>query len=187
MVMTLPDVFAKRYGVTVEIFVSICTLTSFLCLLAGNLVGMAAILSYLWDIDETGAVWLCAAIVWAYTVTGGLFSVAYTDVVQGVVGWSGCLVCAFYLIANQDPASPKPSVGFPGYIYPNAETCELYDGIVCTNIDDGCCYNEDLHCRENGTSCFADNGAFPLGDQRAFADQMTNPTALTPFPNALFW
>lgn len=34
--LTLPDVFAKRYGKLVEVMASICTIISFLCLLAGK-------------------------------------------------------------------------------------------------------------------------------------------------------
>jgi Na+/proline symporter len=45
-VFTLPDIFAKRYGKTVEIIVSLCTITSFIMLLAGNLVGFAAVTGY---------------------------------------------------------------------------------------------------------------------------------------------
>lgn len=56
--LTLPDVFAKRYGKVVEILASICTLISFLMLLAGNLVGMATIISYVLDISQQGAIWV---------------------------------------------------------------------------------------------------------------------------------
>jgi solute:Na+ symporter, SSS family len=88
-VLTLPDIFAKRYGKTVEVLVSLCCITSFLFLLAGNLVGMGNIVSYTFNISFLWAVWLSAATIWGYTASGGLYSVAYTDVVQGVIGWSG--------------------------------------------------------------------------------------------------
>lgn len=54
--LTLPDVYAKRYGKVVEIMVSICTIISFICLLAGNLVGMGTIISYYMKITMQGAV-----------------------------------------------------------------------------------------------------------------------------------
>lgn len=38
-VLTLPDIYAKRYGKVVEILISCICITSFLFLLAGNLVG----------------------------------------------------------------------------------------------------------------------------------------------------
>ena len=56
--LTLPDVFAKRYGKLVEVMASICCIISFLCLLAGNLVGMGAIISYLLTMSQEGAVWV---------------------------------------------------------------------------------------------------------------------------------
>ena len=52
-------------------------------LLAGNLVGMSVILAYIFDISEIGAVFLSGIICLVYTACGGLFSVAYTDVVRG--------------------------------------------------------------------------------------------------------
>jgi Na+/proline symporter len=112
-VLTLPDVFAKRYGVAVEVLVSLTSIISFMMLLAGNLVGMGVILAYVWGMSETGAIWISSAVVWSYTVTGGLFSVAYTDVFQGLVGWAGCLSVAYWLISNEADA-PPPSIGFPG-------------------------------------------------------------------------
>jgi Na+/proline symporter len=77
-VLTLPDVFAKRYGKLVEVMVSTCTIISFLCLLAGNLVGMGAIISYVVSIPMQGAIWMAAASVLFFTIAGGLFSIAYT-------------------------------------------------------------------------------------------------------------
>ena len=32
-----------------------------------------------------------------------------------------------------------------------------------------------------------DRGAYPLGDERIFHGQMTDPLALSPYPNAIFW
>jgi hypothetical protein len=185
--LTLPDVLAKRYGKTVEVLVSCCTIASFCCLLAGNLVGMGAIIGYTWGFNQSAAIWLSAAILWCYTVSGGLFSVAVTDVIQGFSGFSGCLVCALYLITTQDPQAPPPSIGFPSYVYPNEDICALYGGVPCTFVTGACCYDTATWCPENGTSCVADNGAYPIGDQRIFSDQMTSPTSLSPFPNAIYW
>jgi Na+/proline symporter len=85
---------------------------SFLCCCCQ--VGFGAITSYVWDISDTTSIFLAAAIIWLYTCCGGLFSVAYTDVVQGLMGWSGCAVMAFWFIANEEIPAPPPSIGFPG-------------------------------------------------------------------------
>lgn len=93
-VLTLPDVFAKKYGKVVEVLVSLICIVSFIMLLAANLSGLGQITGYVWGISVRAGIWMAAVIVWAYTISGGLFSVAYTDVVQGAVGWSGCVVAA---------------------------------------------------------------------------------------------
>jgi Na+/proline symporter len=183
--LTLVDILAKRYGVFVEILASIATIISFLMLLAGNLVGMGVILSYLWGTNESSGIWITAAIVLLYTAGGGLFSVAYTDVIQGIIGWSGCIVTAFWFIHNESVNAPPPSAGFPDYVYPDnigdGGICDLYNGTACVNIPDACCYNTETN------AAALDNGAYPFGDQRIFKDQMSNYLALTPFPNAMFW
>lgn len=102
---------------------------------------------------------------------------------------SGCIVCCYWLIANAKEEAPPPSVGFPGYVYPNDEICSMYDGVACEN-NIGCCYNAEKWCTDPSdfsTCSNIDNGAYPIGDQRVFSDQMTDAQSLTPFPNAIFW
>jgi Na+/proline symporter len=117
-VLTLVDVFAKRYGVVVEVLVSLITCTSFIMLLAGNLLGFGVITSYLWGTSEQAAIWIAASIIWVYTAVGGLYSVAYTDLVQAVCGFSGCIVMAYWFLANEENKAPPPSIGFPGTFLP---------------------------------------------------------------------
>lgn len=186
--LTLPDVYAKRYGKVVEVLVSICTIISFIFLLAGNLVGMGTIIHYLYGgISLTGAIWVSAVVVLVYTITGGLFSVAYTDVFQATVGWLGCITLAFYMIHNTEQKAPPQSTGFVGYSYPDAEACELFDGVACDNQDivnaiDGtlrtCCYNATKYGADG-----VDNGAYLYADAPVIHAAMTKPDGLTPFPN----
>lgn len=187
--LTLPDVFARRYGKLTELLVSICTIISFLCLLAGNLVGMGAIISYVVGISQTAAIWISAALVLLYTVAGGLFSVAYTDVVQAAVGWIGCVTFAFYMIRNSEDSAPPPSIGYPGYSYPDDDICAMYEGVPCTNLEGACCYNADRWCTDPDDigTCVVDNGAYPIGDLPVIPAAMTDPLGLTPFPNAILW
>jgi hypothetical protein len=103
---------------------------------------------------------------------------------------TGCIVVAYYIIANAEKSAPTPSIGFPGYVYPNQEICDMYSGIACTDRPDACCYNAALYCSDptNSSTCSQlDNGAFPLGDVRMFKNQMIDPDALSPFPNAIMW
>jgi len=197
--LTLPDVLAKRYGKLVEVLVSLVSIISYCILLAGNLAGMGYVVAYTWGVSLKAAIWTCAIFVWFYTASGGLFSVAYTDVLQGGMGWSGCMICAYWLVSNychndndenQRSCAPPPSIGFPGYVYPNDEICALYQGVNCTYVPDACCYNTELYCTDpdDWATCRSiDNGRYPLGDQPVYHDQFTNPQALSPSPNAIVW
>ena len=182
-VLTLPDILSKRYGKITEVLVSVCCIISFMMLLAANLLGMGNILAYLYDISTSAGIWTAWIIIWAYTVSAGLVADAYTDVIQGVIGWPACVILAYYMIANEEVKAPPPSIGFPGYIYPDAlgdgGICDAYQGIACTNDPGLCCYNEELWCPSED-DCRVDNGAYPFGDQKIFGDQMGNPSALSP-------
>lgn len=190
-VLTLVDVYAKRYGRTVEILASLATVTSFIMLLAGNLKALGRITGYVWSIPEAQGVWASAIVTWMYTKCGGLYSVVYTGIFQAAVGWIGCLAMAYWFIANEQDA-PAPSIGFPGYIYPDTfgegGACDMYNGTKC-EYSDQCCYNIELWCPSYPqTPCERyDRAAYPVGDKQIFHDQMINPTALAPFPNAMLW
>ena len=73
-VLTLPDIFAKRYGSLVEFLISSATITSFLMLFAGNLVGFGRIAGYLWNVSDKTAIYMGCATAWVYTYAGGLTS-----------------------------------------------------------------------------------------------------------------
>ena len=112
--MTLPDLMARKFGVATEILFSVLSIASFCCLLGGNLVGAGKIVSHLFfnQANEIPGIWICAFAVWLYTVTGGLFSVAYTDIGQALIGWTGMFVGAIYII-NTMPNSPPTSPAYP--------------------------------------------------------------------------
>jgi hypothetical protein len=64
----------------------------------------------------------------------------------------------------------------------------MHEGVPCDVDPTRCCYNEDLWCPGGGPHCDRyDRGAYPVGDKAIFADQMTDPDALSPFPNAIVW
>jgi len=91
----------------------------------------------------------------------------------------------FHQIKNKEGAPPV-SIGFPGYVYPDESSCEMYQGVSCSNNSTQCCYNEELWCPTED-NCRVDNGAYPFGDHRQYSNQMTDPYALSPFPNAILF
>ena len=112
-VLTLPDVLSKKYGKVTELIVSLICVVSFIFLLSSNLVGLGTITSYLWGISQRAGIWLAAFIVWAYTIGGGLFSVAYTDVVQSAVGWYVTFSTISYTDTSRDTITRESHHQYP--------------------------------------------------------------------------
>jgi len=111
--LTLPDLMRLKFGPAAEVMFSIVSITSFLFLLAGNLVGTSSIITFLFGLEnKIAGVWICTVVIWAYTVAGGLFSVAYTDVVQASIGWIGLFVGTIWVLTNM-PSSAGVSPAYP--------------------------------------------------------------------------
>ena len=111
--LTLPDLWARKYGPAVEVLGGLITIASFTALLAGNLVGCGTVLAYLFGMDLTAAIFVSGFVMFVYTAGGGLFSVAYSDILQSSLGITGVLVCGIWAI-NHANTAPAPSIGFPG-------------------------------------------------------------------------
>jgi len=192
--LTLPDLYARKYGPLCEVVASCIMIASFLALMAGNLVGCASILSFLLPISLVPAIALSGVIMFLYTVSGGLLSVAYSDVAQSVFGLLGVFATGMWAMQFRNPHPPE-SIGFPGYQYPSADVCSKYEGVPCDNDPMKCCYNAARWCPTDD-NCVADNGAYwwKGGDRRIFdsfpeqsGNSMLSPYALDPFPNAIFF
>jgi len=110
--LTLPELFGRKYGRVTEIMCGIITIISFNFLLAGNLVGCGKIVSFLFDLDDVVGILLSAFLIWAYSAAGGLFSVAYTDVCQAFIAWIGFFVCSCWIQAKM-PNHPGTSAAYP--------------------------------------------------------------------------
>lgn len=96
--LTLPDYYNMRYGRLVEFLVSILTVISFVILLAGNLAGIGILFQYILGVPYALAVTLMAALILAYTMAGGLFSVAWTDVIQISIAVIGFVAGFIWLV-----------------------------------------------------------------------------------------
>lgn len=82
---TLADFFRVRYGRTTEVVASALMIVAFTILLAGNLVACGYLLERFANIPYAWGVILSVALVLAYTIAGGLFSDAYTAVIQTAI------------------------------------------------------------------------------------------------------
>ncbi|WP_083874257.1 sodium:solute symporter family protein [Nocardia paucivorans] len=89
--LTLPDFYRIKYGRGVELTASILMIFSFCILLAGNLVAGGFLFERFLGVPYTVGVLLIVAIVLTYTLTGGMFSDAYTALAQMVITVIGSL------------------------------------------------------------------------------------------------
>ena len=95
--MTLPDFYRRKYGRVTEVIASLIMVLSFSLLLGGNLVAGGFHVQTFMGTTFTQGVLLISAIVFVYTIAGGLFAVAYTDVIQAVVALVGSISLIVYV------------------------------------------------------------------------------------------
>ncbi|MEB3273200.1 MAG: sodium:solute symporter family protein [Prochlorothrix sp.] len=98
--ITLPDFYRVKYGPLTEKVASVIMVLSFAFLLAGNLVAGGYLFQSFLGLSYVSGVIAVALLVFVYTVTGGLFAVAYTDVVQVAIALVGSLVLIGFVGVN---------------------------------------------------------------------------------------
>jgi Na+/proline symporter len=79
---TLPDYYFRRYGNASEGISGILMIISFVILVAGNFAASGFILQTVLGIPFLLAIIIAALVVLTYTIAGGLFASAYTDIFQ---------------------------------------------------------------------------------------------------------
>jgi Na+/proline symporter len=98
--ITLPDFYFRRFNWFTEIIVGLLMCFSFAILVAGNFAGSAWIVSIIFKIDYIWALVIIATFIFIYTVSGGLYSCAATDLVQIYPAMLGFLGCFIWLLAD---------------------------------------------------------------------------------------
>jgi SSS family transporter len=97
--LTIGDYYRKRYNATIEILISIAIVISYLGWVAAQIVALGLVLNILTAGQvslELGIV-IGAGVVLAYTLYGGMYSVAWTNFVQMVVIVVGILFIAWII------------------------------------------------------------------------------------------
>lgn len=95
---TLPDFYFRRYGNGAEGISGVLMIISFTILVAGNLAASGFILEVVFGIDYFWGILISALVVVAYTVAGGLFASAWTNLFQVYLAigafWAGFIFFA---------------------------------------------------------------------------------------------
>jgi len=103
---TLGDFFARRYNRRVEVVASALMIFAFTILLAGNLVAMGFLLETFTGLSYDVGVVLAVCLVLAYTIGGGLYSDAYTAVIQAVITCVATVVLLVWVLSSYGISIP---------------------------------------------------------------------------------
>ncbi|XP_069556059.1 high affinity choline transporter 1-like [Brachyistius frenatus] len=98
--VTLMDPFQEKYGNTVGAVLFIPSILGDILWIACVLGGLGGTVSVVMDISSSLAVGISAAVAVLYTLLGGLYSVAYTDVIQLCFMFLGLWLCVPFILTN---------------------------------------------------------------------------------------
>ncbi len=98
--ITLPDFYRVKYGRVTEVVAAVIMVLSFSFLLAGNLVAGGYLFETFLGLSYVGGITLIATVVFVYTVSGGLFAVAYTDAIQVLIAFVGSILLIGFIGIN---------------------------------------------------------------------------------------
>ncbi|GAB3277522.1 sodium:solute symporter family protein [Kineosporia babensis] len=104
---TLGDFFARRYNRRVEIVSSVLMIFAFTILLAGNLVAMGFLIERFTGLPYAAGVVLAVCLVLAYTVGGGMYSDAYTSIIQAAITGIGTVSLFVWVAVHYGLATPE--------------------------------------------------------------------------------
>lgn len=82
---TIPELLEARFGTGVRTVAALVTAVAYIGLVAAQFVGGGYVLALISPLDATQGTLVVAGVVTVLTVTGGLFSVAYTDFVSAIL------------------------------------------------------------------------------------------------------
>jgi len=111
-VLTIPEYFVRRFGSTGQVIRLVATaivIFFFACYLSAQLNGAGKILDVTFDIPHFWGMVLGTVIIIAYTVMGGFFAVAWTDLIQGILML--CTLVVLPLVAWAEVAAAGADVG----------------------------------------------------------------------------
>ena len=105
--VTVPDIFEARYGQTAAILATITTVVAYTTIVSYQFRGGGKVLSMVSDgmVSLEAGIIITAVFAISYTVIAGMFSVVYTDVVNGIlmtIGTIGALIFLYFKVGGLD-------------------------------------------------------------------------------------
>uniref|UniRef100_UPI003AAB35DA high-affinity choline transporter 1-like n=1 Tax=Centroberyx gerrardi TaxID=166262 RepID=UPI003AAB35DA len=101
--VTMMDPFQIKYGNVLSGVLSVAPLMSEIIWVTSTLISLGVTMSVILDLSYTVSIWISAAVAITYTLLGGLYSVAYTDIIQLILIFISLWLCVPFLFMS--PAS----------------------------------------------------------------------------------
>ena len=97
---TVPDLLETRYGPAARVFGTVCIIVSYTAIVSYQFRGGGRILNLAFGVDESTGTFILAGFVILFTALAGMSSVAYTDLVIGLVATVGCVIALPAVVAR---------------------------------------------------------------------------------------
>ncbi|MCS6981525.1 MAG: sodium:solute symporter family protein [Flavobacteriales bacterium] len=104
--LTLGDLYEKSFGPRVGLWASLAMIATFFSYVAGQFVALGVLFTGISGWPLEAGITLCAVVVTLYTMAGGLWSVSFTDLFQGIMIVAGLGLALYFL--HQEPALGTP-------------------------------------------------------------------------------
>ncbi|XP_060896354.1 high-affinity choline transporter 1-like [Labrus mixtus] len=98
--VTMLDPFRTKYGKGLTTGLCLASLVMDVVWIPTTLIGLGGTMTVVLDIPYSVCIWISAAIAIIYTLLGGLYSVAYTDIIQLVLIFFGLSICIPFVFMN---------------------------------------------------------------------------------------
>ncbi|XP_035461550.1 high-affinity choline transporter 1 isoform X1 [Scophthalmus maximus] len=98
--VTMMDPFQIKYGKVPTAALSLAALVSEIMWVTGTLIGLGVTMSVILDLSYTVSIWISAAVAITYTLMGGLYSVAYTDIIQLILIFISLWLCVPFALTS---------------------------------------------------------------------------------------
>ncbi|XP_070834239.1 high-affinity choline transporter 1-like [Chaetodon trifascialis] len=98
--VTMMDPFHIKYGKVLSAGLSLASVINDVVTAAATLLGLGGTMSVVLDLPFAMCTWISAVVVIIYTLLGGLYSVAYTDVIQLVLVFISLWLCVPFVMMS---------------------------------------------------------------------------------------
>ncbi|XP_061767803.1 high-affinity choline transporter 1-like [Nerophis ophidion] len=98
--VTMMDPFHIKYGKVATATLCLASLLSEIMWVTGTLIGLGVTMSVILDLSYSVSICISAAVAITYTLLGGLYSVAYTDIIQLVLIFLSLWMCVPFALMS---------------------------------------------------------------------------------------